>query len=60
MIDQMKEIRCRECKRFLMKALWGEFEIKCPNSRCKTINKVKLSSHKYLLTAKPQQATIKS
>lgn len=56
----MKEIRCKECNRFLLKASWGEFEIKCTYSKCKTINKIKLTSYKYLLTVFPEQATIKS
>ena len=56
----MKEIHCKDCNRFLCKLAFGELEIKCPNSKCKAINTVKLTSYKQLLTARPSEASIKS
>lgn len=45
----MKEIHCKNCGRFLLKLNFGEIEVKCPNSKCKKINKIKIISYKAIL-----------
>jgi phage FluMu protein Com len=55
----MKELHCSECGRFLLKAAFGEFEVKCTNSKCKHVNHFRLDSYKALLTAKEAKAKIK-
>jgi len=55
----MKEIHCSNCGRFLCKLSFGELELKCPNSKCKVINRIRVDSYIQLLTAKPAEASIK-
>jgi LSD1 subclass zinc finger protein len=54
----MKLIHCKECERFLCKLTNGELEIKCP--KCKTVNIVKVTSYKQMLTTEPKQVNIKA
>lgn len=56
----MKEIHCKDCGRFLCKLSFGQLELKCPNSKCKAINRIRIDSYKALLTAKEAKANIKS
>lgn len=56
----MQEIHCEDCGRFLCKASTGELEIKCPNGKCKHLNKIVLKSYKQLLTTPPQKDTIRA
>lgn len=44
--EDMQELRCSDCDRFLLKYAFGQFEVKCPN--CKSINHVKSLSQKHL------------
>ena len=52
----MKEIRCRECNRYLCKLSFGALEIKCPS--CKAVNRIEIVSYRQLLTEKPDSHTI--
>ena len=45
----MKEIHCKDCGRFLLKIAFGEVEVKCTNSKCKSVNKVLVYSYKSML-----------
>lgn len=56
----MKDLRCSECGRFLLKMAFGEIEIKCPNSKCKHVNKFKLTSYTQLLTTPDVKAILKA
>lgn len=51
----MKEIHCKNCGRFLLKLSFGSIEIKCPNSKCKNVNHVKMVSNKHLLQLTVEQ-----
>lgn len=37
-----KDMYCEECNRFLLKMAYGIITIKCPNSKCKHENTLKL------------------
>lgn len=37
-----KDMYCEECGRFLLKMIYGILTIKCPNSKCKHENHLKL------------------
>lgn len=58
----MKSFYCKGCGRMLCKLNFGEIEIKCPNSRCKTVNVIRIISNKHLLqlTAVEENAILKS
>lgn len=58
----MKDIHCEDCGRFLLKIEIGVLEIKCPNSKCKHVNSVKILSHRMLslLTQAEEIAIIKT
>ena len=55
----MKEMHCKDCNRFLCKLGFGEIIIKCPNTRCKKINRLRLDTYTSLLTAKLDKDSIK-
>lgn len=52
------EVHCNGCGRFLCKLFHGEIEIKCPNNKCKTVNRVKLTTYRQLLTTPPEPAIL--
>lgn len=56
----MREIHCKDCGRFLLKAEFAHIEIKCNNSRCKAVNTVKLVNSKILLTSREADPIIKA
>lgn len=57
-----KDQYCEECKRFLLKMSYGIVTIKCPNSKCKHENTIKLIDQTELqkLTLELENSIIKA